>query len=662
VVTPMMLIRKLLIANRGEIAVRIIRTCRRFGIATTVVYSDADAHSLAVQQADEALHIGGNDARDSYLNIERILAAAKRCGADAIHPGFGFLAENASFARAVIDAGLIWVGPKPSAIEAMGTKREAKLLLKDIPMIPGYLGADQSVTALTAAAEGIGYPLMVKASAGGGGKGMRAVHSPADLPDALESARREAQQSFGDPTLIIEKLIVAPRHVEIQIFGDNSGTVIALGERECSLQRRHQKIIEETPSTALDRELRARMCAAAVSIGQQIGYTNAGTVEFILDQDQQFYFMEMNTRLQVEHPVTEMMLGIDLVEWQLLQAQGHQIKDWWEGAPDVQTYYVAEHAIEVRIYAEDPTNQFLPSVGEVLHWQPYQPSTPYEYPTIRYDSGLHPRDTISPYYDPMIAKLIVCAGDRNECLRVLDYALSHTVLLGVKHNISYLRRLIAHPDFVAGKLSTDFIAAHPELQAAPTDTPAAALYAALHSQMLSSLRGPWWRTSPNRPFAGRFQVAQQSYTVELLPTVNGQYKGKINDLAHQVSIDDAYVIVDGHRQAVQYRVDGERYWVHVGGEHYTVDWLNPMPAPKERSANEGALRAPMTGKITSVAATVGQSILKGDLLLTMEAMKMEHRIFAPYDGTVIAVHFGVGETAQADAELLDLEKAALKEG
>ncbi|MBZ0283063.1 MAG: ATP-grasp domain-containing protein, partial [Anaerolineae bacterium] len=441
------MIRKILIANRGEISCRIIRTCREMGITTVAVYSDADVKALHVEMADEAVHLGASAAKESYLNIEKIIAAAKRTGADAIHPGYGFLAENAVFAQAVVDARLIFIGPPPSAIEAMGSKRGAKLMLKGIPTVPGYTGADQSDATLIAEAEKVGYPIMVKASAGGGGKGMRQVNMPDEMPSALEAARREALQAFGDDTLILERVVRNPHHIEVQIFGDQLGNVIAVGERECTIQRRHQKIIEETPSTAMTPKLRAEMFKAAASIGSQLGYYSAGTVEFLVDDALNFYFMEMNTRLQVEHPITEETTGFDLVRWQIMVAEGFPLPDM-----DV---YPAGHAIEVRIYAEDPANDFLPATGKILRWR--------EPDEVRVDSGIQDGDAVSIYYDPMVAKIIAYGEHRDGAIRRLDHALSQLQLLGLRNNIAFLRRVLTHPDHVAGNITTGFIAQHPEL-------------------------------------------------------------------------------------------------------------------------------------------------------------------------------------------------------
>jgi geranyl-CoA carboxylase alpha subunit len=647
----MALIRKLLIANRGEIACRIIRTCREMGIASVAVYSDADARSLHVEMADEAIHIGASPAPESYLNGEKIIAAAQRTGADAVHPGYGFLAENANFAQACIDAGLIFIGPPPSAIAAMGKKREAKLMLKGIRLVPGYNGADQSDSALIAAARDIGYPIMVKASAGGGGKGMRQVNTPEELPPALEAARREAKQAFGDDTLILEWVVREPRHIEVQIFGDKHGNVIALGERECTIQRRHQKIIEETPSTALTPGLRAEMFAAAASIGTQLGYTNAGTVEFLLDDQKHFYFMEMNTRLQVEHPITEETTGFDLVRWQIMVAEGFPLPDM-----DV---YPAGHAIEVRIYAEDPANDFLPSVGKILRWTP-----PAD---VRVDAGVRSGDDVSVYYDPMVAKIIAYGEHRDGAIRRLDYALSQLQLLGLRSNIAFLRRVLTHPEHMAGDITTAFIARHPELLSEDNSPPHSALVAAALAQLETASKsgnsptsGQYWRNNPFRPIRQRFKHNNETVELLLTPSTDNRYSVTIDGQAHEVQVwqQDAETLslsVDGHRQHVTVvRGVGDQWWVHVNGFTGVLEWLDPLPVSTQSRSAAGSLRAPMPGQIRAVNVSTGQIVKAGDVLVILEAMKMEHRIKAPDDGVVTAVYFQVGQSVAADAILLEL--------
>lgn len=640
------MIQKLLIANRGEIACRIIRTCREMGIASVAVYSEADARALHVERADEAIYLGPAPARESYLNIEALIAAAIRSGADAVHPGYGFLAENARFAQAVIDAGLIWVGPPPGAIEAMGSKRGAKLLLKGIPTVPGYLGDDQSDTRLIAEAAQIGYPVMVKASAGGGGKGMRQVHDPAELPGALETARREALQAFGDDTLILEKVVQDPRHIEVQIFGDQLGNVIALGERECTIQRRHQKIIEETPSPFLTPALRSHMLEAAASVGTQLGYTSAGTVEFLVDSNQHFYFMEMNTRLQVEHPVTEETTGFDLVRWQIMVAEGYPLPDM-----DV---YPAGHAIEVRIYTEDPSNDFLPATGKVLRWQ-----TPEH---VRVDDGIRSGDEVSIYYDPMVAKIIAYGEHRDGAIRRLDYALSQLQLLGLRNNIAFLRRVLTHPDHVAGHFTTRFIEEHPDLlQESDPPPPIALIAAAIARHFTPEQTHDHWRNNPWRPVREHFSSGDREFTILLNPKAQQQFEVQVGENHHAVQIwswedGDMSLSVDGHRQQVTILSDdGRRWWYHLIGQSGSLDWVSPLPEGNRASAAEGSLHAPMPGQVRAVQVAVGQQVEAGAVLMILEAMKMEHRIKAPYAGEVIAVHYQVGQQVPVDAVLLEVK-------
>ncbi len=636
------MITKLLIANRGEIACRIIKTCQKMGIRTVVVYSDADANSLAVEMADEAVHIGNSPASESYLVMDKLIAVAKKTGAQAIHPGFGFLAENATFAQAVADAGLIFVGPTPSAIEAMGKKRESKLMLKNVPLVAGYNETDQSDAILIAAADKIGYPIMVKASAGGGGKGMRRVNHADELPDALATARREAKQAFGDDTLILEHYVTNPRHIEIQIFGEIHGNVIAFGERECSIQRRHQKVVEETPSTALDEELRARMCATAVSIGQQLGYVSAGTIEFLLDDKKQYYFMEMNTRLQVEHPVTELIFGVDLVELQLRVAgEGFDISNLNPKSRG--------HAIEVRVYAEDPANNFLPVIGDILRWE-----TP-NLDGLRVDSGIRSGDAISPYYDPMIAKIITYGANRVEAIRKLDYALAQTQLLGLRNNINFLRRIITHPDHLAGNISTGFIDTHPDLLKDDVHPP---LSAWIGATLAKNETNTYWRNNAFRPIKETFKQGDISQTVYITPEKSG-YSAKLGDKTHFVSAkregDRWSLVIDGHRQSLTVIQQNETtWWVHADGQSYRLDWQDPLPVPQKDANVEGSLRAPMPGQVIKVQVEGGQHVKQGDVLMILEAMKMEHRIIAPYDGLVSAIRYKVGQAVQADAILLEL--------
>lgn len=639
------MIRKILIANRGEIACRITRTCHEMGIAVVAVYSDADANALHVELADEAVHIGGSQAAESYLNSDKLLDAAKRTGADAIHPGYGFLAENATFAQAVMDAGLTWIGPSPAAIDAMGKKREAKLMLEGVPLVPGYSGMDQDDGTLLTAADEIGFPIMVKASAGGGGKGMRRVDSADVLPAALEIARREAKQAFGDDTLILEKLIENPRHIEVQIFGDHHGSVLALWERECSIQRRHQKIIEETPSTVLDEALRRQMCDVAVSIGQQLNYASAGTVEFLLDTDKNFYFMEMNTRLQVEHPVTEMITGLDLVRWQIAIAEGSSLQDVEVGR--------FGHAIEARVYAEDPANDFLPAIGDVLLYDEPEGK-------VRFDAGIRSGDSISTFYDPMIAKVIAWAETRDEAIRRLDYALGKLQLLGLRNNISFLRRVLMHPAHLSGEISTAFLDQYADLMQESADVPSVAWVVA--ALVKGGMQG-YWRNNAFRPVKHIFMFGDVSQEILITPARDNAYLARMNDAEYRVKItgceaDTWTVIFDGLRQVVTVVTQDDDFWVHLDGQAYKLKWMTPLPLPGAGVAAAGSLRAPMPGQVIRVNVEIGQDVRQGDVLMALEAMKMEHRIHAPHDGRVDRIYFQVGDSVQADVVLLEIHTEA----
>ncbi len=645
------MIRKILIANRGEIACRIVRTCREMGIATVAIFSDADENALHVELADEAIHIGGSEPSESYLNMHRILDAAFRSGADAIHPGYGFLAENAGFAYIIISSGLIFIGPPPEAMEAMGDKRTAKLLLQGIPFVPGYIDDDQSDNTLVAAADQIGYPIMIKASAGGGGKGMRYVTQKNEMVEALAAARREAKSSFGSDDLLLERAILQPRHIEVQIVGDQHGTVIALGERECSIQRRHQKIIEETPSPALNADLRRQMFEAAVSIGQQIGYHSVGTVEFLLDEDKNFYFMEMNTRLQVEHPVTEMVYGVDLVRWQIEIARGRPLDAFIPGgqaAKDI-GYHPSGHAMEVRLYAEDPSNHFLPVIGPILEWQ--------EPHGVRTDSGIRTGDAISPYYDPMIAKIIAHGETRTETLRKLDYALSNTILLGLRNNLAFLRRVLMNDEHLGGLLSTHFIDEHPELLGETVELDSFALVAAALTHQPYQEH---WRNNAHRHIKHTFQHNGQIHEVRVQPHGGTRFTvlhGSMSYEAYLIDWTAPHLILrlNGYQQTVHVVHNSGAIWVHTRQGTTVLYWQTPMPLPNQRSETQSSLRSPMPGQIIQVMVEEGQQVKQGDLLMIMEAMKMEHRIEAPYDGIVESLRYQLGDKVPQDAVLLALK-------
>lgn len=655
------MIRTLLIANRGEIACRIIRACRRLGIRAVAVYSDADAHALHVESADEAIHIGPAPASESYLVINKLIAAAWRSGADALHPGYGFLAENADLAQACADAGLIFVGPSPAAIAAMGDKRAARRLVRasGVPVAPGYDEPKADDTTLLAAAQQVGFPLMVKAAAGGGGKGMRRVERAEELAAALAGARREAEQAFGSAEMMLEKLIQPARHIEFQIFGDSHGQIIHLGERDCSVQRRHQKVIEETPAVDFSAELRARMGAAAVAAGQAIGYTNAGTVEFLLAPDGQFYFLEMNTRIQVEHPVTEMVTGLDLVEWQLRVAQG-------EPLPLHQAQ--RGHAIEARLYAENPANDYLPVTGPVVVWQaPHGEG-------VRVESGLRSGDEIAIHYDPLLAKIIAHGPDRPTALRRLRYALDQTVLLGFTHNQDFLRAILGHPAFAAGAVDTGFLAQHGEVLVGDSADLTLPLIAASLAQWKSATPPAtttgYWRNSPYGPARYRYSgPAGATWEVSLAPARHApdQYEATLGGRTYQVTLADAALprltfSLDGRRQTVWAAgtptAEGINWHLHTPTGNVTVHALPQLPRPQANPDSGGSLRAPMPGLVTAVLVTLGQQVAENEPLLKLEAMKMEHTIRSAAPGVVTAIHYQPGERVEADAQLIAIRPLA----
>jgi 3-methylcrotonyl-CoA carboxylase alpha subunit len=602
----------LLIANRGEIACRVIRTARRLGIRTVAVYSDADAKALHVRMADEAVHIGPSPARESYLCGDRIIEAAKATGAEAIHPGYGFLSENAEFAQAVIDAGLIWVGPKPDSIRAMGLKDAAKKLMMEagVPVTPGYLGEDQDPERLKEEADAIGYPVLIKAVAGGGGKGMRRVDEADQFDDGLDSAQREAASSFGDERVLIEKYILSPRHIEVQVFGDSHGNVVHLFERDCSLQRRHQKVIEEAPAPGMDAETREAVCGAAVRAAQAVKYENAGTIEFIADASDglradRIWFMEMNTRLQVEHPVTEEITGQDLVEWQLRVASG-------EPLPKTQDQLTINgHAIEARLYAEDPAKGFLPSVGKLEHLELGDIGS--ENAALlgepRIETGVEEGDSVAPFYDPMIAKIVAWGEVREHAIDDLGQYLQQTEVWPVRTNAGFLFNAVTHPDFEAARIDTGFIEKHLD-ELVPDANPsegirrsaaAVAILAAEEEAPLPGLAGLRLNAPP------RLAVPFQGQTVEV---------GDEDDIAEVSGFSDEQRVV-----------------VFANGQAYEFA-LNPRGTGASHGLHDGEIEAPMPGKVTAVEVSQGDKVAKGQRLLTLEAMKMEHALTAPFDGTV----------------------------
>jgi 3-methylcrotonyl-CoA carboxylase alpha subunit len=654
--------KKILIANRGEIACRVAATARRMGIQSVAVYSDADAHARHVAFCDEAIAIGPAAASESYLNIDRVIAAAKQSGAEAIHPGYGFLSENEAFAAACEKAGLVFIGPPASAIRAMGSKSAAKSLMEkaQVPLVPGYHGDNQDPVFLQGQADQIGYPVLLKATAGGGGKGMRIVTRSEDFADALSSCQREAKNSFGDERVLVEKYLTRPRHIEIQIFADTQGNCVSLFERDCSVQRRHQKVLEEAPAPGMSEERRQAMSAAAVAAAKAVAYVGAGTVEFIANQDGSFYFMEMNTRLQVEHPVTEMITGTDLVEWQLRVAAGERL-------PQLQhELTITGHAIEARIYAENPEKGFLPSTGRLDYLHMPQ-AVQFTQGAVRIDAGVTQGDVISPFYDPMIAKLIVHGKDRAEALARMAQALAAFQVVGPATNVAFLGRLIASEPFAAADLDTGLIERHHDsLFPQPQTLPLAVLALAAVSLVRSATSAtgePWaqlsgWRMNSTyqRSFAfsseAGVQTIQLSYRRDALWLEAGDLQVPLKD----ISVSQA---------AVQVRMDGLQLQGHVvrqqdtfhvfhAGHHWQILWRDPIAHAGEGEADEGRLTAPMPGKIIALLVSAGERVARGAPLLIMEAMKMEHTINAPSDGTVSELLYAVGDQVDEGAQLLSL--------
>ncbi|WP_298624113.1 acetyl/propionyl/methylcrotonyl-CoA carboxylase subunit alpha [uncultured Zoogloea sp.] len=663
---------KILIANRGEIACRVIKTARRLGIKTVAVYSDADAGARHVRLADEAVHIGPAAARESYLVIDKIIAAAKQTGAEAIHPGYGFLSENEEFCHACDAAGIVFIGPPVSAIRAMGSKSEAKKLMEkaQVPLTPGYHGDNQEPAFLNVQADAIGYPVLIKAAAGGGGKGMRLVEKSEDFIDALASCKREAASSFGDDHVLVEKYLTRPRHIEIQVFGDTFGNVVYLFERDCSVQRRHQKVLEEAPAPGMTAERRAAMGKAAVDAAKAVGYVGAGTVEFIANQDGTFYFMEMNTRLQVEHPVTEMITGLDLVEWQLRVASG-------EPLPLAQEQLAINgHALEARIYAEDPAKGFLPSTGRLVHLSP-----PDENLHVRVDTGVEEGDEISPFYDPMIAKLIVWDVNRDRALARMLQALAEYRVVGVANNIEFLSRLTACPAFANADLDTGLIEREKDYLFPEQVEPAREAWLAValadllrereHAQGLAARHcepdSPWhrrdgWRvnSSPSRSKIYRLGDVEKHLTVT--------HRGNSFDVALDGRVSHISGTLnprgllraefDGLRTTATVIVAGERRHVFGQGRAWQFAAVDPLHHGGEGGGAEGGLLAPMPGKVIALVAAEGATVEKGAPLLILEAMKMEHTITAPAAGTVKAFRFAVGDQVGDGAELVEFEVAA----
>jgi acetyl-CoA carboxylase biotin carboxylase subunit len=653
---------KVLIANRGEIARRIIRTCHAMGIGTVAVYSEVDAHSAYVREADEAVPLGGRAPADSYLRVDLLVDAARRAGADAVHPGYGFLSEHAGFARACIDAGLMWVGPPPAAIDAMGSKVAARELMASsgVPVLPGADVSAMPEDKVAAAADEVGWPLLVKASYGGGGRGMRIVRDRGELSASVESARREAEAAFGDGSVFLERYVEQPRHIEIQVLGDMHGNVVHLFERECTIQRRHQKIIEEAPSPAVDADLRRAMGDAAVRAALAVGYVGAGTVEFILAPNGTFYFLEMNTRLQVEHPVTELVTGLDLVRLQLLVARGEELP------PEARTAMINGHAIEARLYAEDPDNGYLPAPGHVDR------IAIDGAPGLRVDAGYEDGDDVTPHYDALLAKVIAHAPTRGEAVQRLERALRRARLHGIVTNRELLVGVLAHAAFRACAIDTEFLDRHPPQSLAAgrvsgDDARLCALAAALALQARSVRAAPvlaaapaGWRNNPSQLQRRRFASRAGEMSVGYAGGRRARFEidGSVVDHVRVVSVtaDRVDLLVDGVTTRFDIHLVADR--VHVDSPRGSLS-LHELPRfpSAEHAVEPGSLVAPMPGKIVRVAVTAGDRVVAGQLLVVVEAMKMEHQINAPRAGVVVDVRVALGQAVDTDAVLVVMDDA-----
>ncbi|WP_022962213.1 acetyl/propionyl/methylcrotonyl-CoA carboxylase subunit alpha [Halopseudomonas pelagia] len=647
----------ILVANRGEIACRILRTVRDLGYRSVAVYSAADGDSRHLQLADESLCIGPAQVNQSYLNIPAIIDAAKRTGADAIHPGYGFLSENAEFAEACAQANICFIGPSVNAIRLMGSKRLSKIamLAAGVPCIPGYEGAAQDDDTLSSQAQAIGYPVMIKASAGGGGRGMRLVSEPSELLPQLRSARSEALAAFGSDELILEKALLRPRHVEVQVFGDQQGNLVHLGERDCSVQRRHQKVIEEAPCPVMTTELRQRMCEAALKAAASVDYCGAGTVEFMLDERGSFYFLEMNTRLQVEHPVTEMLTGVDLVAWQIRVAQGQTL-------PLQQAQIALQgHAIEVRLYAEDATRGFLPQTGQIRCWQPA------DLPGVRIDHGLQQGQTISPFYDPLLAKLIAHGNCREAARLKLIRALEQSVLLGVVANQRFLINLLHSTAFTSGEattaLVTELFAADPSLLPQRPSSNELAIAAALlyqHSAQRFTMAG--WSNSASLPSRYLLEHAGEVYAVYIsqkAPATPGLLQACVDDQRLELKLPDldqpqCWIELEAVRYPLAYRVDGDQLWLKGDNGSLALRNVSQRPANTAQSSDSGNLYAPMDGAIVSILASEGEQVCRGQLLMVMEAMKMEHQLKAGCDGVIASVAVSAGQQVRHRQRLVEI--------
>ncbi|EXT58310.1 ATP-grasp domain protein [Acinetobacter sp. 25977_1] len=620
---------KILVANRGEIAVRVMQTAKAMGYQTVAVYSDADRNARHVQEADEAVYIGASKVSESYLSIAKIIEACKKTGADAVHPGYGFLSENTDFAQACIDNQISFIGPTASAIELMGSKRLSKIAMIEagVPCVPGYEGDRQDLEYLAAQAEQIGFPIMVKASAGGGGRGMRLVQQASELIEALQTARSEAENAFGSGELILEKAVIAPRHVEIQVFGDTHGNYVYLFERDCSIQRRHQKVVEEAPCPVMTPELRQQMGEAAVAAAKACAYVGAGTVEVFLDASGAFYFFEMNTRLQVEHPVTELITGLDLVEWQLRVANGEHLP------LKQQELNFNGHAIEVRLYAEDPRQDFLPQTGKVLRWKPAT------LPNVRIDHGMLATDEVSPFYDPMVAKVIAYGKTRQDAIRLLAPAVDDSGLLGGNSNKKFLINLLRHPVVVGGDTNTAFIQQHfqndPSLHHQVLSLETLAIAAALFSQNKGTAV---WQTGLGVPLPLKLQIADQQIQLQV-SSVNNTFTAQFCD--QSVCIDvlertSEYLVylIDGIRRRVQYVLDSDQLYLDRDNGNIVIRNVTYAAPEATDVAGDGKIRAPMDGAVVNILVNKGDQVVRGQTLLVLEAMKIQQQIKADVDGVV----------------------------
>lgn len=620
---------KVLVANRGEIAVRVMQTAKAMGYQTVAVYSDADRNARHVQEADEAVYIGASKVSESYLSITKIIEACKKTGADAVHPGYGFLSENTDFAQACIDNQITFIGPTASAIELMGSKRLSKIAMIEagVPCVPGYEGDRQDLEYLATQAEQIGFPIMVKASAGGGGRGMRLVQQSSQLVEALQTARSEAENAFGSGELILEKAVIAPRHVEIQVFGDTHGNYVYLFERDCSIQRRHQKVVEEAPCPVMTSELRQQMGEAAVAAAKACAYVGAGTVEFLLDASGAFYFLEMNTRLQVEHPVTELITGLDLVEWQLRVANGEYLP------LQQHELSIKGHAIEVRLYAEDPRQDFLPQTGQVLRWKPTI------LPNVRIDHGMLATDEVSPFYDPMVAKVIAYGKTREDAIRLLARAVDDCVLLGVNSNKQFLVNLLRHPIVVAGDTNTAFIQQHfqddSSLHSQVLSLETLAIAAALFSQNKGTAV---WQTGLGVPLPLKIKYDDQQIQLQL-SSVNNTFTVQLCDQTVCIEViektdEQLTYFVDGIRRRVQYVLDGDQLYLDRDNGNVAIRNVTYAAPETADVTGDGKIRAPMDGAVINILVNKGDQVVKGQTLLVLEAMKIQQQIRSDVDGVV----------------------------